>query len=511
MTPAGSPRETARESVKVWDAKTQKELASRKLRPSAILGLAFSAGGGKITAAVREGVYIFDWRDSKTEAVFRKLASPSGLAIDSDGHQLAVSVANSVWTWDPATKSNTRVLDGHEGNVRSLVYSHDGKELATGGADRTVQVWDAETGRLEGSYQGHSKDVTCIRFSPDGQSVAASSRDGTLRIWKIRDGLSEKTLDFGRFKLAGPSLAPTVESLSFSDDGKRVYYLFGKKSTITYLMLIDPNAFWSVARYADVVGFAPGLDRIAQLIAGRIVIKDMAGKPLGECNIDPSFLTFASRPIRTTSELLILGDSHYLVLPPWRPDWGVWDNVKGDWLWRISDNSFPPLSRSTILPRSGNLIGVQPWNRIAILDIRTGETLRQFSGDSFKAHRDGDLLAVVAKGAVEIWSLQKNTRIATFEGEQCSFDESGKLVATRTKDTATIWELPQRKVSEFRSGSTVAFSPDGRRAVASLGDAVMILDPVRPEQGYYSIFAVRATTSRSVPTDGSSLRRLERR
>ena len=163
----------------------------------------------------------------------------------------------------------------------------------------------------------------------------------------------------------------------------------------------------------------------------------------------------------------------------WNNDFGVWDDGKGEWLWRISSAaSEAPLSHSAILPRSGNLIGVQQ-NHIAIVDIRTGKALGQFPGNSFKAHRDGDLLAVIGKGTVEIWSLQKQTRIATFEGDQCSFGALTRIVAIRTKkDTTTIWELPQRKVSEFQAGTTVTFSPDGRRVVASLGESVVILDPI---------------------------------
>ena len=81
-------------------------------------------------------------------------------------------------------------------------------------------------------------------------------------------------------------------------------------------MIIDSNSFLPVGRYADVVAVSPDLGRIAELISGRIVIKDTAGLPLGQCNVDPSLLTHegvnfgANSPL---SELLILSDSHYLV------------------------------------------------------------------------------------------------------------------------------------------------------------------------------------------------------
>ncbi len=33
-------------------------------------------------------------------------------------------------------------LQKHDGEIRSLAFSHDGKYLASGGADGTVKVWD---------------------------------------------------------------------------------------------------------------------------------------------------------------------------------------------------------------------------------------------------------------------------------------------------------------------------------------------------------------------------------
>jgi WD40 repeat protein len=463
--------------------------------------------------------------------VYRKLANPSGVAVSPDGHQFAGAAGNGVAIWNLATKSNPPVLDGHEGNVRQLVYSRDGKQLATGGLDRTIQVWDMATGRLSGSYQGHSKEVTCIRLSPDGQSIAGSSRDGSLRVWKIREQRSEKDLDFASYPLPWLSRAPGVvqhgdafESLAFSDDGKRIYYLFGAQQWRIFLLIIDSNLLSSVARYADVVGLSPQLDKVAQLISGRIVIKGAGGRVLGICNIDPSLLMHpvAYNALHTLREMIVLDDKTYLlnikrgdqssgrgVVDP-RTDiyLGVWNNAAGDWRWlnrgvisgrlmdaegRTVDTIHDDFAAATVLPRSGNLIGVQgrsgmtadgktvgEWRRsVAILDIQTGRVLAEYPGDSFRTDRNGDLLAVGGGGKLEVWSLKENTRIDKFDGDQCTFDASGKLLAIRTKGSATIWELrPRRKLYEFKVGSAVNFSPDGRRVVASLGKEVMIIDPV---------------------------------
>src|SRR5262249_9059797 len=43
--------------------------------------------------------------------------------------------------WPKAT------LQGHTGPVLSVVFSPDGKRLASGSLDKTVEVWDAQTGQ----------------------------------------------------------------------------------------------------------------------------------------------------------------------------------------------------------------------------------------------------------------------------------------------------------------------------------------------------------------------------
>ena len=50
-----------------------------------------------------------------------------------------------------------------------LIYSHDGRLLATGGGgvDGTVKIWDANTGELKTSYWADAGGVWDVQFAPD--------------------------------------------------------------------------------------------------------------------------------------------------------------------------------------------------------------------------------------------------------------------------------------------------------------------------------------------------------
>src|SRR5690606_35024765 len=75
---------------------------------------------------------------------------------------------------------------GHSSWVWGIDFSHDGRYLATGGADNSVIVWDVVEGRRWMTLSGHSGTVFAVRFSPDGQSLLSASVDGTVKLWSIQ-------------------------------------------------------------------------------------------------------------------------------------------------------------------------------------------------------------------------------------------------------------------------------------------------------------------------------------
>jgi WD40 repeat protein len=80
-------------------------------------------------------------------------------------------------------KSKSLIYRGHTGAVYTLSWSPDGKHVASGGKDGTVQIWDATTGNSVFIYRGHSAGVTSVAWSPDGTSIASASEDKTVKVW----------------------------------------------------------------------------------------------------------------------------------------------------------------------------------------------------------------------------------------------------------------------------------------------------------------------------------------
>jgi WD40 repeat protein len=73
---------------------------------------------------------------------------------------------------------------GHDGEVEALAWTHDGRYLASGGDDATIQVWNARSGQLHTEYLGHTDIIYKLAWSPDGKTLASASQDGTVKLWK---------------------------------------------------------------------------------------------------------------------------------------------------------------------------------------------------------------------------------------------------------------------------------------------------------------------------------------
>ena len=77
--------------------------------------------------------------------------------------------------------------------VNTVAWSPDGKYIASGGYDDTVQVWAASDGQPIYTYQQHTtskyiQGVNTVIWSPDSKRIASVGNDGAILAWDATDG-----------------------------------------------------------------------------------------------------------------------------------------------------------------------------------------------------------------------------------------------------------------------------------------------------------------------------------
>jgi len=68
--------------------------------------------------------------------------------------------------------------------LRGMALSPNGKLLATARAN-TVQIWNIATAQLVAKFHDHGDDVDCLAFSHDGKVLATGSADKTIKLWDM--------------------------------------------------------------------------------------------------------------------------------------------------------------------------------------------------------------------------------------------------------------------------------------------------------------------------------------
>ncbi|MHB8969188.1 MAG: protein kinase domain-containing protein [Pirellulaceae bacterium] len=157
----------------------------------------------------------------------------------SDGQTVvAIGPDGFVGLWQPFLSSSVNP-SGHARETWSVVFSPDGRLLASGSDDETVRLWNVSDATEPRILRGHQATVTGVAFSPDGKTLASASLDASVKLWQVADGEEKKTLRGHPQRVCSLAFSPSGRWLASGGDEVIIWDVLTGKEVTRVLEVAD--------------------------------------------------------------------------------------------------------------------------------------------------------------------------------------------------------------------------------------------------------------------------------
>ncbi|BAY11118.1 CHAT domain-containing WD40 repeat protein [Calothrix sp. NIES-2098] len=346
-----------------------------------------------------------------------------------DGKKLATSGEDgTARLWDTSGKQLV-VLKGHQGSVKSVVFSPDGEKLATSGEDSTTRLWDT-SGKQLVVLEGES-----VVFSPDGKKLATSAEDGTVRLWDA-SGKQLAVLEGESvvFSPDGKKLATSAEDGTahlWDTSGKQLVVLKGHQGSVKSVVFSPDGEKLATSGEDDTVRLWDASGKQLAVLEGKSVVFSPDGKQLA------------------TSK---------------------YGNVS---LWNTSGKQLAALTLGSIVRTRSALLDVDMGIIHSVVFSSNGKQLAIISG------HDGTTLLwdTLDKHGSQVAELKGHTGVVN----SVVFSPDGSQLATSGEDgIVCLWDTSSKQLAELKGHKErvdgIQFSPDGKQlATTNSEDSIVRL------------------------------------
>jgi WD40 repeat protein len=474
--------------ARLWDF-SGRQLTKIKGDQGIINSIVFSPDGKQLATSGDDGnVNLWGFSGNQLAEIKDDQGQVDSMVFSPNGKQLAITRVrpslsgtqmfnSNVILWDTSGNRITE-LKGLQDNISNVVFSPDGKQLATIGSEDTVKLWNTSGKKLV-ELKGHQRLVTSVAFSPDGKQLATSGHDDTIRLWDI-SGKQLKKITAHQGRIRGVIFSPDGKHLAtmsiLSNSHENMLSLWGASGE-------QLNSIKVKERVRNIV-FSPdgkrlatsGDDGIARLWNG-------ADNHLTELKINQGRIdTAVFSP--DGKQLVTNGDDGIVRL------WDIFDNNLAE-LKGFQGN----LSRPIFSLNGKQVVTIGDDDKVRLWDT-SGKQLTELKSSLERTNSvvfspDGKYLVTSGDyGKVRLWDTSGKQRVE-FKGHRgffngVVFSPDGKLLATSgNDDTVNLWDIfgnQQGAIKTHQEITNLVFSPSGKSLVTSGDDNIVRLWDISGKQ-----------------------------
>ncbi len=175
--------------VVFWDTATGHPIWTFKENRKNIGSITFSPNGQTFAMRDISGILLYDINSRiHIKTLFGNTSPYSNIVFSPDGRFLATAGAGQdVHIWNVANGESYTIITGHTSRYTTNAFTADGQTLITAGGvgDNTVRFWDPKNGMLKFIYTDLPNGIDMLEFSPDGSTLAAVVDYGAIFLWDL--------------------------------------------------------------------------------------------------------------------------------------------------------------------------------------------------------------------------------------------------------------------------------------------------------------------------------------
>lgn len=140
-------------------------------------------------------IKLWDMTTGELIQTLRGHAAPVyGIIFSDDGKYLATAASTELKIWDAATGRELRTLKGDEYGLEPMTFDGSGGRIVTKSGDQIIKLWDITTGReLLRTKNGYGGTAT-IAADADGRRIAVRDGEKNIKVLSVESGGATKTL-----------------------------------------------------------------------------------------------------------------------------------------------------------------------------------------------------------------------------------------------------------------------------------------------------------------------------